>query len=84
MSSFVEVRTGDGGGGGGVQRKKASEVQGEGASVVKGSVGWMNRSEVRKRVYAGMTPGEKRAKHIITGKVSNCREEPGSQQMTGM
>jgi len=70
MSSFVEVRTGDGGGGegGGVQRKKASEVQGEGASVVKGSVGWMNRSEVRKRVYAGMTPGEKRAKHIITGK----------------
>jgi len=28
----------------------------------------MNRSEVRKRVYAGMTPGEKRAKHIITGK----------------
>merc|ERR1719431_2131612 len=39
-----------------------------GSTVVKGSVGWMNRSEVRKRVYAGMTPGQKRAKHIITGK----------------
>jgi len=84
MTSYVEVTTGDdtvvvaGGSGGGardgsmaesVSRKNVAQGQeSEGASVVRGSVGWMNRSEVRKRVYAGMTPGQKRAKHVITGK----------------
>jgi len=80
MTSFVEVTTGSddlvvssGRGGGSlaesVPRKNVKETQsGDGSSVVKGSVGWMNRSEVRKRVYAGMTPGQKRAKHVIAGK----------------
>lgn len=65
--SFVEVTTGDGGV---IKGRKSATSKGEseGSSVVRGSVGWMNRSEVRKRVYAGMTPGQKRAKHIITGK----------------
>lgn len=68
-SSFVEVTTGDGVGNvEGEGRKTRTIQEPESSSVVKGSVGWMNRSEVRKRVYAGMTPGQKRAKHVITGK----------------
>lgn len=76
-SSFVEVTTGDvsGGDGGDVVSRGGDRggsdkriQEGPSGSVVKGSVGWMNRSEVRKRVYAGMTPGQKRAKHIIAGK----------------
>lgn len=73
-ASFVEVTTGDGGGGdvvgvgSGKDRKNKTFQENERSTVVKGSVGWMNRAEVRKRVYAGMTPGQKRAKHIITGK----------------
>lgn len=48
----------------------ATSVQGEEEEegVVHGSVGWLNRAAVRKRVYAGMTPGQKRQKHVIATK----------------